>query len=79
MINVTNSSRASSRASKLRAMLSLRNAAFVDGIQSLKAYNPFKAVLQTKPIKHSSCMTLIRICENLFHKHQTKVTTRKKG
>lgn len=75
MINVTNSSRASSGASKL----SLRNTAFVDGIQSLKAYNPFKAVLQTKPIKHSSCMTLIRICENLFHKHQTKVTTRKKG
>lgn len=46
-------------------------------IQSLKAYDPFKTILQSKPAKDSTCMSLVSIGKDLsMNKKGLLITSR---
>jgi len=48
-------------------------AIFIGGIQGLKAYNFFKAILQSKPLKRSTSVGLVWVCKNLEKKNVTPI------
>lgn len=49
----------------------IRGLFWIGFIKSLKAYNPFKTIFQSKPVKYSWGMHLISICEYLLQIYRT--------